>query len=229
MSRENAIKGAVLLVVLAGLVTLSWLLPVGEWIEAFTDWVAGRGATGVVLFGVGYVLGTVLLFPGSLLTIAAGIVFGPAWGALIALASATCGATFAFLIGRYVARRPVQRWMAKHKAARALDKAVGARDWKVIALLRLSPLVPFGPSNYFFGVTRARLWAFVLASMAGMAPGAFLYAYLGHVGKATLGGGSSASAAEIAFLIAGLAATAVVSWYLAHVAGKALHKQRGRA
>ena len=62
--------------------------------------------------------------------------------------------------------------------------------WKIVALLRLSPVVPFNLLNYAFGVTRVRLRDYVLASWAGMLPGMVLYVYLGSVaGDLAVGGG----------------------------------------
>jgi uncharacterized membrane protein YdjX (TVP38/TMEM64 family) len=228
VTRRQAIKGASLVAVLLGLFAASWVLPLAAWVRAFTDWVERQGPAGVVVFIGGYVVGTVALVPGSLLTIAAGGLFGVVLGALIALTGATIGATLSFLIARYLARGMVESWAANYRSFRALDAAIGNHDWKVIGLLRLSPAVPFNLSNYLFGVTRARLWAYVLASFIGMAPGAFLYAYLGHVGVATLAGRTAdRTPVEIAFLVFGLVATAVVTWYLTRLARRELQREKG--
>ena len=219
------IKAGLLVAVVIGLFTASWFLPVGTWVEAFTHWIQQQGPLGVLYFMCGYVLATVLFFPDSLFTIAAGIVFGLFWGTLIALISATIGATLAFLIGRYLAREPVEKWSKNYRIFGALDSAIGANDWKVIGLLRLSPLVPFNLSNYFFGVTQARLWAYVAASLVGMTPGVFMYAYLGYAGKATLGHTGSIGTSQIALLSIGLVATIVVIWYVTRLARKELQKK----
>ena len=90
---------------------------------------------------------------------------------------------------------------------RAIDKAIGREGWKIVALLRLSPLIPFSASNYFYGITAVKFWAYVLASWIGMLPGTVLYVYLGTIGKAGLGGGDKASSPlEYVFLGVGLVA-----------------------
>ena len=214
--------------VLVALFVASRFLPFGEWISAFTDWVRDFGPWGVVLFMAGYVVAVVCFFPGSMLTITAGLAFGVLWGAAIALTSATLGATLAFLVARYFARGWVARRTQDSETFRAIDAAIGKQDWKVIGLLRLSPLVPFNLSNYFFGVTRARLWAYVAASFVGMMPGAVLYAYLGHLGKAVLGEeDSESSTVRLVFLGVGLIATAVVTWLITRVARQELGRLRG--
>jgi uncharacterized membrane protein YdjX (TVP38/TMEM64 family) len=81
-------------------------------IPRFAAWVEGLGAIGVVVFVLGYAAGAVLLVPGSLLTLAAGAVFGLARGVAIVFAGATLGACAAFLIARYAARGVIERRIA---------------------------------------------------------------------------------------------------------------------
>ena len=212
---------------LAAVLMASPFVPFGEWIGRFTTWIEGQGAWGMVLFAGGYVIATLLFFPGSLMSIASGVAFGVVWGTLIALTSATVGASLAFLIGRYLARDLFQQWAADYETFQALDAAIAQNDWKVIGLLRLSPLVPFNLSNYFFGLTGARFWAYAVSSFVGMLPGAVLYVYLGHVGKATLTEGrSTRSPQEIALLVLGLVATIAVAWYLTRLANQELANRR---
>lgn len=207
-----------------GLFVASRFLPLGVWLETFSEWIKGQGALGVVLFALAYVVGTVLFFPGSLMTIAAGVVFGIGWGIVIALCSATVGASLSFLIGRYVARKAIKKRADQNKKFKAVDEAIGEQGWKVVGLLRLSPVVPFNLANYFFGVTRVAFWPYVLASFVAMAPGTALYVYLGYAGKATLGGKSEHTTVEYVFLAVGLAATVAVSVYITRLAKKKLEK-----
>lgn len=208
--------------VVIGVFVASRLLPFAEWIEQFTGWIESQGALGVALFAGGYVLGTVLFFPGSLLTLAAGVAFG-LWGIPVALGSATTGAALAFLVARYFARGAIEQRAQQYEKFAAIDAAVGENGWKIVALLRLSPLVPFNLANYFFGLTRVGFWPYVAASFVGMAPGTSLYVYLGHVGKVTLGGGSQGTTLQQWLLLGiGLAATAAVTVYLTLLARKAL-------
>ncbi|MGH8251056.1 MAG: TVP38/TMEM64 family protein [Steroidobacteraceae bacterium] len=224
--KSNAVwKWAALGVGVVGLFFASRLLPFGEWIEQFTGWIEQKGALGVALFVGGYVLGVLLFFPGLLLTLAAGVAFG-LWGIPVALGSATVGAALAFLVARYLARGAIEKRAKKYERFAAIDEAVGENGWKIVGLLRLSPLVPFNLANYFFGLTQVEFWPYVLASFTGMAPGSILYVYLGHVGKATLAGGGDKQYAtqEWVLLGIGLIATAAVTVYLTILAKKALKK-----
>ncbi|MEP6664310.1 MAG: TVP38/TMEM64 family protein [Verrucomicrobiota bacterium] len=212
-------------VALIGLIVASRFLPLGEWTKTFSDWIKNKGAIGYVIFVAAYVIGTILFFPASLMTIAAGVIFGLGKGIVVALSSATLGASLSFLIGRHLARGMVEKRIGKNEKFQAVNDAIGEQGWKIVGLLRLSPLVPFNVSNYFFGVTKVKFWQYVLASFVGMAPGTALYVYLGYAGKAALGGGKSEhSPAQYVFLGVGLAATIAVTVYVSHLAKKKLKK-----
>src|SRR6185312_15377195 len=90
-----------------------------------------------------YVGACLALVPASLLTVAGGAIFGLLAGTLLVFIGATVGASAAFLIARYVARRPVARRIAARPQFEAIDRAIGVEGFKIVALLRLSPLFPF--------------------------------------------------------------------------------------
>lgn len=133
-----------------------------------------------------------LLVPGASLSLIAGLVFGIGWGLLLVLVSATIGATLAFLVARYLVHDRTADMANRYPRFNAATKAVSEEGWKVVALLRLSPLIPFNLQNYFYGITDITLWHYVSATLVGILPGALLYVYLGAAGKAVLGnrGGS---------------------------------------
>ncbi len=217
-------KWIVLAAVLAALSTAAALLPVKDWVKAFSDWVETLGALGVVLFIVVYALATVLFLPGWIFTVAACLVYGVIAGTAVALAGALLGATLAFLCGRYLVRKRLQAATKGNRKFAAIDKAIGDQGWKIVGLLRLSPLIPFNLSNYFYGVTAVGFWPYVLASAVGMLPGTLLYAYLGGAGKAGLSGGGGGSPLKYVLLGVGLLATITVTIIISRAAKKALAK-----
>ncbi|MDQ3775006.1 MAG: TVP38/TMEM64 family protein [Pseudomonadota bacterium] len=188
-----------------------FLLPLKQWLQSFTDWIEGLGVWGGLLFAAVYVIGTVVLAPGSLFTIAAGLVFGLGWGFPIVMVGATAGAALAFLIARYVVREKIKDTLEKRPRFKAVDKAVTEDGWKVVLLLRLSPLVPFNLQNYFFGITNIDFWHYVFATAVGIVPGVLLYLYLGAIGGALTGGGGEWGTPQWIFFGGGLIATIVVA------------------
>lgn len=218
------IVGALALLIL--LFTLSRLLPVGAWLEQFNLWVGELGTIGVVIFALVYVLATVLLLPGAILTVGAGFVFGLGWGFVAVSAGSTIGAGLAFLIGRFLARDKIEAMTSDKPKFRSVDRAIGRKGAKLILLLRLSPLIPFNLSNYFYGLTAVRFWPYVVASWIGMMPGTLLYVYFGTLGRAGVeaatGTESGRSPLEWSLLAVGLIATLVVTVWVSKIARNAL-------
>jgi len=210
----------VLAVVLAGRQAVA-LLP------AFSARVDALGTWAPVGFVAGYVLATVAFIPGSLLTLAAGALFGLVRGTALVLVAATLGASLAFLVARYLARGLVERRLAGNARFAAIDRAIGAEGRKIVFLLRLSPLFPFNLLNYALGLTRVRFADYLVAS-AGMVPGTLLYVYYGKVAgdvaRLAAGGTVRRDAAYYVVLALGLAATVGVTTVVTRVARRALRE-----
>jgi len=218
----------VLGVVVVALFVATRVLPVGEWLRGFQSWVAHQGIWGGVIYGIVYTVAVLLFVPGSVLTIGAGLVFGLLWGTVIVSIASTSAAALAFLIARYVARARVEGLAKRNKKFHAIDQAIREKGWRVVALLRLSPLVPFSVSNYLYGLTPVAFGPYVLASWIAMLPATVLYVWIGAAGKAAAdaGGGQGKSPLEWALLGAGLVATAVVTVMITRTARRQL-AQRG--
>lgn len=223
MSRKILIGLAVLAVVALVVWGGQQLTP---YVEQFRDWVDQQGAWGPLLFILGYAVATVCFIPGSALTIGAGVIFGLLWGTVYVFVGASLGAVAAFLIARYLARDWVEKKIAGDRKFSAVDKAVEREGGKIVALLRLSPVIPFVILNYALGLTGVRFWPFALACFA-MLPGTFLYVYLGHIGAAATTEGGGKSVWEWVALGVGLVVTVIVTWLITKKAKAALDEQGG--
>ena len=201
-------------------------LPVERAVQAVNVWVELLGVWGPLAFGLVYILATVLLLPVSVLTLAGGAVFGLGTGMATVSVASTIGAGLAFLIARYFAREKMATFARRNPKFNAVDRAIGEDGWKIVALLRLSPAVPFNVQNYLYGVTRIHFWTCFLTSWIAMMPGTFMYVYLGHVGgqglAAATGAAPSRSAVEWVMLAVGLLATVAVTIYVSRVARAAI-------
>ena len=193
----------------------------GDGVQALRAWVEAPGALGMVGFGAVYVVAALLFIPGAVLTLLAGGLFGLGWGvALVAIATSVADAA-AFLIGRYLARNAVARLAARYRRFGAIDAAISQGGWRVVALLRLSPTVPYSASNYLYGLTGIGFWPYWIASGTFTLPGIFAYVYLGYVGAETVGG-QHRTALEWALLGLGLVATLTAIAYVAVLARRRL-------
>lgn len=228
--RTWILRGVVALLVIVGLVALARLLPVAQWVEWLRGEVEERGFAGVLWFGLAYFLAALLFVPGSALTLVAGAVFGLALGTALVWIAATLAAAVAFLLARHLARAKVERLAERYPRFRAVDEAIAKGGWRIVALLRLSPVIPFSAGNYLYGLTQVRFVPYVLASCVAMLPGTFLYVYLGHVGGAGLQalGAEQPTAGGVwktVLLVLGLVATIVVMVYVTRQARAALRER----
>jgi uncharacterized membrane protein YdjX (TVP38/TMEM64 family) len=219
----------VLVAVVIALFLAMRFLPVQQWLRSFNDWVAHMGLAGIFIFIGLYAVATVLLAPGAVLTIGAGFAFGLWKGFVAVSAGATLGAALAFLVARFLARDKVEAIAKRNEKFRKIDNAIAREGAKLIFLLRLSPVIPFNLSNYFYGLTGVKFWPYVLASWIGMMPGTFLYVYISIAGKAAFAAAAGGEAIKHdwqywTFFGVGLAATAAVTVWVTKIARDALRK-----
>ncbi len=222
ISRSNALRWVSVVVIVLSALALVRQLPMQEAVSQVEGMLQKLGPWAPIGLGVAYVLATVLLAPASVLTLAAGALFGLGTGFVTVSLASTTGATLAFLIARYLARARVERLIAGRPALKAIDRAIEEGGWRIVALLRLSPAVPFNVQNYFYGLTSIPLRSYILASWIAMMPGTFMYVYLGHITGSAVGGRSGRSPMEWALLLAGLVATVVVTVYITRLARRQL-------
>lgn len=185
------------------------LLPLHDWSELLENALAQLDpAAAMLLFCAVAVLASLLLVPAWIFPLVAGAAFGLAWGFAVALASATLAAVAAFLLARYAMRERIAKLARASRAFKAVDQAVAKDGWKIVALLRMSPVLPSALKSYLLGVTRVSLPDFAGASAAGMVPGMLLKVYIGDTGRGAFVEGG---ALDWALLAAGVVATIALS------------------
>ena len=109
--------------------------------------IEGYGTLAPLLYMLLYAVAPTLFLPGLPLTVVGGLLFGPFWGVVYTIISATTGACIAFLVSRYLARDWVEQKL-KSPRWRHLDEQVAKHGWKMVAMTRLVPLFPFNLLNY---------------------------------------------------------------------------------
>ena len=199
-----------------------------ELLRSALDQIHQLGAWGPVMFILTYILACVLLVPASILTLGAGLLFGVVWGSIYVSVAATLGASCAFLIGRYLVRDWVSRKIAANPRFKVIDDAVAVEGWKIVGLLRLSPLFPFNLLNYALGLTRVSFRDYFFASWIGMLPGTVMYVYAGSLAGdlASVGKeGRPRTTAEWTFSGIGLLATILVTACVARFAKRAFARK----
>ncbi len=197
----------------------------GSAVPRFAGWVGSLGVWGPIVFIGGYVAAAVAFAPASILTLAAGAIFGIVQGTMYVFVAATLGSALAFLVARYVARGWVERRFAKHPRFMAIDRAIEREGRKIVFLVRLSPVFPYNVLNYLLGLTRIGFRDYLLGCI-GMIPGTLLYVYYGKLAGdvASLAAGVQVERGPeyYAVLILGLVATIWVTTVVTRAATRAL-------
>ena len=174
------------LVMIAGIIAMREL-PVIEWVKSFGAWARQFGIAGALIYGVVFGLVSILIAPCLPLTIIAGFTFGWFNGVVAVMLGIAIGAAFGFLFARYAARGAIADKIASNARFNAIDNAIAKDGWKIVGLLRMCP-VPFGITNYLYGLTAIDFWRYMAATMVGMLPATICFVYLGAFGKETLDG-----------------------------------------
>ena len=123
-----------------------------------------------------YIVGSVALLPGSVLSFAGAVLFGPYEGTLYTWVGATIGATLAYGMARVLGRDFVERLFGGRFAA--FDQRIRDHGFTGLLIIRLLPLFPFNAVNFGCGLTGIRLRDYVLATALGIVPGTFVYQFL---------------------------------------------------
>lgn len=134
------------------------------------------------LFFSFYIVAIVLLFPGMVLQVIAGALYGLWIGLFVAWIATSAGQAFAFLLGRYLFRSTVSGFLTKRVPNFAVvENALAQEGWKLVCLLRISPIIPYNVLNYVLAVTSIGFWTFTIASAVSILPYTVGYVYLGSV------------------------------------------------
>ena len=172
---------------LIGFVVAARYFPVLDWIKAFGVWSQQFGIAGAFIYGVVFGIAAILMVPCLPLTLLAGFAFGFSKGLLAVMLGIAIGAAVGFLVARYLARETVARKVGENPRFSAIDGAIAKEGWKIVGLLRTLP-VPFGVTNYLYGLTAIGFWHYMAATMVGMLPANILFVYLGAFGKRSIDG-----------------------------------------
>ncbi|HOW43245.1 MAG TPA: TVP38/TMEM64 family protein [Candidatus Omnitrophota bacterium] len=173
------------LALLAGCVLLAWWLIRRFWPQihqlnpaALRVYLRQFGHGAMAVFVLAYALNTISILPPiGMLSLAAGLAFGPLRGAACLLLGAVTGSSCTFFIARYAGRSFVEK-MLKGKLKK-LDQTLKQRGFITVLVCRLIPLVPYEVLNYGCGLLEVRFRDYFWATLLGSIPWAFISAYFG--------------------------------------------------
>lgn len=183
LSFKRVLPLAMILVLAGFALAMGWHRAISlETLVSHRSTIAGfvdrHAAMAVAAFIGLYIAVAAISLPGaSILTIAGGIVFGTLLGGTAAVIGATIGATILFLI----ARTAFGEFLTRRAGSRLSRLADGFRDdaFNYLLFLRLVPVFPFWLVNLAPALFGVGLAAFVGATLIGVIPGTFAYAFVG--------------------------------------------------
>ncbi len=200
-------------------------LPLVEWVSALQAKVVALPYGGGALYPFLYAACNLLLLPGGVFAMGAGLFFGLWWGTALVLLGNVLAAAAAFLIGRRFGRGRLERRLAHHPRWQALDTAIHAEGWKIIFLSQVHPLAPSSLLNYLYGLTGIRFSTCLFWVAVAQLPGTFLYVYLGtlaQLGLRMAHGETHPQKVEYWVWLGGLGVTIIVTLALGQVAFRLL-------
>ncbi|KAG0371110.1 snare associated Golgi protein-domain-containing protein [Gamsiella multidivaricata] len=186
-NRQTYIKAALLAVLLTLIILSFTVFHIQDHIKDVLRYIDKHKRIGAVLFILSYTVACTLFLPGSLFTVGAGFLFKPfPLALLIVLLGDIFAAIWSFIFGRYVFYDWVKSMMARHPKFNALDEVIKDDGWKIVVMLRLTP-IPFNLITYFFSITSIRLFTVVWATCVGVLPGSCIGIWIGSLLKGLSG------------------------------------------
>jgi uncharacterized membrane protein YdjX (TVP38/TMEM64 family) len=207
MSARRATK-VTLVVVLVAAVAAIYLSPLREYmdreqIRGFVEQLRGLWY-GPVAFVLIFALACVFAVPASIFVLAAGLIWGWKLGGTYSMLGGILGAAASFAAGRFIGEGLLQRF---GRVGAVVAKQVDHAGFKSLLVLRFIPGLPFAALNYGAGVCGVRFGDFVLATILGMGPSVYLFAYCDD---ALFNGTMTEGDAVVKLLILGGAMIAIV-------------------
>ena len=164
-----------------------WPAEVSAGLDAAVRMTRNLGAAGWLVAAAAQVLIALCgILPASVGGLAAGMLYGIVPGFLLSAVGTLIGAALAFLLTRSLLRPLVARALARRPRIDRLDEAVARDGWRLVCLLRISPVMPFAVTSYALGLTSLPFSAYLIGTLAAL-PALLGYVVLGHLAGASLG------------------------------------------
>ena len=150
-----------------------------EHITFLKTWVSEEIYISRISFFILYILFSGLSFPlvPTILTIAAGAMFGVIEGVIIVSFASTIGACVCFLLSRYLLKEFINDKFQKTKII--IDNKFSVNGIYYLLSLRLIPTISFVLINLIMGVLPISLFRFYYISQLGMLPATVIYVNAG--------------------------------------------------
>ena len=195
-------------------------------VRSLLEWIDTLGIWGPIVFIIIDILVVVTLFPGVLITLGAGFLFGVTMGSVYIITATTIGALLAFLFARYLLTERIVNYLRSYPRLKFVDELLAEDGWKLVLATRLIPFFPFKLSNYLFGLTKFKLRDFLIGTFFGIWPITIFNVFVGSITAdlSTLGDTSTKTNLEWIIYICSFVITIFAVIYISHRARLALKR-----
>ena len=211
------------------LAVASVILIIGHELELYLPdlelWIHNLGAFAPLGFIALFVVLTPFFVSVDTLCFAAGLLFSIGAAEFYMAIATYLASALIFFLGRYLFKDRVIALISKHKHLAALDTAINDQPFKLMFLLRLTPL-PFAMLGYALSVTQIRFWPYLGATSGILIYNASLV-YMGYTTKHLAGlvsGSTKQSSVSYPLLALGVVITLLVLFYVTKVAGETINR-----
>jgi uncharacterized membrane protein YdjX (TVP38/TMEM64 family) len=221
----RAVLPALLVLVIVGSLFIGLLAPHGviHAVLAVTARLRAMGPAGWAICAAAiFAITLVGIVPGSVLGVAAGAIYGVTVGFVLSAIGIFAGAVVAFALSRSMFRPWIAGVLGSRRRLGVLDRLVSSESWKIVALLRISPVMPFSVTSYALGLSGIAARDYVLGTLASLPP-LLGYVVIGVLGRSTFTGRSRGETMIHAGLLAlGVVATLALTVHLSRLLARAL-------
>lgn len=179
---------AIGLVVWVGLIAAYWrytavndLTPL-QTVQQLVTFLAAN-TLGIVVYVLLYMLRPAVFFPATLLSLAAGYLYGPIWGVLVVVIASNLSSLVAYSIGRFFGSPPdTASEGADAPESRGLLQTYATRmrqnSFETVLIMRFI-FLPYDLVSYLSGLLRVNWQGFILATALGSIPGTISFVLFG--------------------------------------------------
>ncbi len=147
-------------------------------VETLKNFIRQSGVWGPLLYVTVYAFRSLIFFPASILTIAAGVMFGPWLGILLTMIGENISANISFVVGRYFATDLLKYLSTKIRLVPRLTCKIQDNGFLTVLVMRLT-FLPFDLVGYSSGMCNIKQRDFAQATLIGTIPGLLTFVFLG--------------------------------------------------
>lgn len=169
---------------------------------------------GIAVFGLMQTIVALCgVLPASVGAIVSGMVFGVLDGFLVAAVATLVGALGAFWLSRSLLRTHIQKFLERRRFLLILEHMAEDQGWKIVCLLRISPVLPFAITSYALGLTALSTTDYLIGTLASL-PALLGYVVIGHLTQDGMGHAAMGTVSWVRLTMTGVAivGTGLLVW-----------------